>query len=157
MRNEWFCSGPEGRTGPLTLDQLKYALSRHPHASDVYIWHESFPDWVRAGDIGNLDQFDAPPSFIRQRHPEADDMNSQDYAPDYEPAVRRRFSVLGIVIGVLLMLLGCAVAYLAFTGDFTLISETLGFDAEEIDASAGAVFFIAGIVIMWVTRYKVQE
>jgi hypothetical protein len=208
MRNEWFCSGPEGRTGPLTLHQLKRALARHPHAADVYIWHESFPEWIRAGDIGDLSQLDAPAPFVQyppassvqydvpapfsQHHtpydhnpydhstydrstydrstydhgpydppfaPEAYDMSHQNYAPeeDYARPVRRRFSVLGVLVGTLVIALGLVVAYLGLTGDFTLVSETFGFDAEEVDASAGLAFFVVGIVIIWATRYKVRE
>jgi hypothetical protein len=239
MRNEWFCSGPEGRTGPLTLDQLKRALARHPQAADVYIWHESFPEWVRAGDIGDLNQLDAPaplgqrytpapfaqydapvPASFSQHHapydhgqhdhgpydhspydqspydhspydqgaqgaydhgaynqsaygqntyghgtydppfgPEGYDMSQQNYAPEENDArpVRRRFSVLGVLVGALVVAFGLVVAYLGLTGDFTLVSETFGFDAEEVDASAGLAFVIVGIVIIWVTRYKVRE
>jgi hypothetical protein len=168
MRDEWFCSGPEGRTGPLTLDQLRDALARHPHASDVFIWHESFPDWVRVGDLGNgelgnFDQFDSPPPIPGRWNPGAYETNPRDYRTDrhmdhdYEAPVTRRFSVLGVIVGMLLILLGCAVAYLGMTGDFDLVSELLDMPGDEINASAGVVFAIMGLVIIWTTRYKVAE
>jgi GYF domain 2 len=159
MRDEWFCSGPEGRTGPLTLDQLRAALARHPHAADVFIWNESFPDWVRVGDLGNLDQFDSPPPIPRQWNQGPYEMDTRDYRSEhhYEAPVRRRFSVLGVIVGVLLILLGCAVAYLSLTGDFNLFSELLDIDGDEINASAGAVFAAMGLVIIWATRYKISE
>jgi hypothetical protein len=167
MRDEWYCSGPEGRTGPLTLDQLRGALARHPHAADVFIWNESFPDWVRVGDLGNLDQFDSPPPIPRRWNQEAYEMNPRDYRDerdrdyraehDYEAPVTRRFSVLGVIVGMLLIGLGCVVGYLGLTGDFSLISELLDINGEEINASAGAIFAVMGLVIIWATRYKVAD
>ena len=162
MRDEWFCSGPEGRTGPLTLDQLRDALARHPQAADVFIWNESFPDWVRVGDLGNLDQFDSPPPIPRRWNPESHDtyeMNTRDYhmEHDYDAPVTRRFSVLGVIVGMLLIALGAVVAYLGLTGDFNLISELLDINGEEINASAGVIFAVMGIVIIWATRYKVAK
>jgi hypothetical protein len=34
--------------------------------------------------------------------------------------------------------------------------EALALPGEEIDASVGGVFFVAGLVVIWVTRYRVK-
>jgi len=206
MRDEWFCSGPEGRYGPLTLGELKDALARHPHANDIYIWHESFPDWVRAGDIGEFDALQAAPepappqrwmpnayAMPRQQmqvHPmpiahhlelghQMDLGHPMDFSPrtdighqrdvvhydrhHYEPEeehyqpVRRRFSLLGLLVGLSLVALGCAVFYFGMVGELARVSEILEFDTGDFDASAGFFFFLAGIVILWSTRTKVKR
>jgi hypothetical protein len=54
MRDCWYYSGPDGQVGPIALEQLKKTLATHPSAKDMYIWHDSFPEWVRAGDLVEL-------------------------------------------------------------------------------------------------------
>jgi hypothetical protein len=239
MRDEWFCSGPEGRYGPLTLGELKDALARHPHASDIYIWHESFPDWVRAGDLGELDllqaaeparqqwapdvranngsrpmdfapqyerqpvdrhryegnryddnrledrrqdthrhdgarfdgnrldnnrfdgnRFDASPYQGRQYDaPRFDDGRHHEAAAEEETAepVKRRFSILGMLVGLSLMAVGGAVIYLGMIGELARVTELLDIDNGDIDTAAGAVFVVIGVVIIWCTRTKVAD
>jgi len=54
MRDNWYYSVPEGQVGPITLEELKHTLPTLPNAQDVYIWHESLPDWIRAGDLADI-------------------------------------------------------------------------------------------------------
>jgi hypothetical protein len=54
MRGDWYYSGPEGQVGPMSLQKLKGTLMSHPNAKDVYIWHDSLPEWVRAGDLAEI-------------------------------------------------------------------------------------------------------
>jgi hypothetical protein len=158
MREEWFCSGPGGKVGPLTLAELKKVLARDPHSAHLYIWHESLPDWVRAADFDGLDQIDASEHGGRRRRASASDLDFGNYGPEEQrpAASKRRFSVIGGLAGVLLMILGCAVIYLGIAGKFTLVMEALALPGEEIDASVGGVFFVAGLVVIWVTRYRVK-
>jgi hypothetical protein len=54
MRDSWYYSVPEGQIGPITLEELKETLPNLPNAKDVYIWHDSLPDWIRAGDLAEI-------------------------------------------------------------------------------------------------------
>src|SRR5215467_7664620 len=54
MRDSWYYSVPEGQVGPITLEELKHTLPTLPNAQDVHIWHESLPDWIRAGDLADI-------------------------------------------------------------------------------------------------------
>src|SRR5215467_13458121 len=54
MRDNWYYSVPEGQVGPITLEELKHTLPTLPNAQDVYIWHDSLPDWIRAGDLADI-------------------------------------------------------------------------------------------------------
>jgi GYF domain 2 len=161
VRDEWFCSGPEGRTGPLTLRQLKAALARHPHADDIYIWHEGFPDWVRAGDFGGIHHI-RPPGPMRgmppQHHFSADLPSFHNFSPkevSYMPGTKR-FSKLGVTLGALLIILGCVVFYLGATAQLGIVTETLDLDSDDINSYAGVFFVIAGLIVIWLTRYRVK-
>jgi hypothetical protein len=54
MRDRWYYAVPEGQVGPVTLQELKETLPNLPNAKDVYIWHDSLPDWIRAGDLSEI-------------------------------------------------------------------------------------------------------
>jgi hypothetical protein len=54
MRDSWYYAVPEGQIGPITLQELKETLPNLPNAKDVYIWHDSLPDWIRAGDLAEI-------------------------------------------------------------------------------------------------------
>jgi hypothetical protein len=54
MRDRWYYAVPEGQIGPITLQELKETLPNLPNAKDVYIWHDSLPDWIRAGDLSEI-------------------------------------------------------------------------------------------------------
>lgn len=153
MRDEWFCSGPQGKAGPLTFQQLKRALKGNPYANHIFIWHETLPDWVRVQDFRGLGQIDV------SARPNAGKMDISNYGPQAqeERALSvRRFSTLGILVGLLLMILGCVVFYFGMVGEFTLVTELLDINSPEIDAAAGVVFFIAGIIVIWATRHSVD-
>jgi hypothetical protein len=54
MRDRWYYAVPEGQVGPISLQELKETLPNLPNAKDVYIWHDSLPDWIRAGDLSEI-------------------------------------------------------------------------------------------------------
>lgn len=153
MRDEWFCSGPQGRVGPLTFEQLKQSLRGNLYANHIFIWHETLPDWVRVCDFRGLGQPDHGDGLgVR---PNASAMDVSRYRPLAEKGRglrRRRFSVLGLSVGLLIILLGCAVFYLRVSGEFRLASELFDVNSVEIDASIGVVLLIAGIIVIWATR-----
>jgi hypothetical protein len=156
MREEWFCSGPRGRVGPLTFEQLKEVLARNPHSADVYIWNESLPDWVRAGDVGGLDHIQASEHVVRRQTADLRPIDFGSYGPEEDAFTepKKLFSVFGVFIGSVLLILGCGVFYLGMIGEFTLVIEALDLNGGELDASLGAVFFMAGLIVIGVTRYR---
>jgi hypothetical protein len=155
MRDEWFCSGPQGRVGPLTFEQLKHSLRGNLYANHIFIWHETLPDWVRVCDFRGLAQPDQADRFRRGVRPIDSAMDVSRNRPLAEKGRglrRRRFSILGLSVGLLIILLGCAVFYMGVSGEFTLASELFDANSVEIDASVGVVLLIVGIIVIWATR-----
>jgi hypothetical protein len=160
MRDEWFCSGPQGKVGPLTFEQLKRSLKGNPYANHIFIWHETLPDWVRACDFRGLGQLDRADRWQRGASPIAGTMDIGRYGPVAENGRglrMRRFSVLGLSIGLLLMILGCVVFYMGLSGEFTLASELLDINGVGIDASVGVILFIAGVFVIGATRRRTRD
>ena len=65
MRDSWYYSVPEGQIGPITLQELKDTLPNLPNAQDVYIWHDSLPEWIRPALAGSRTMYrtsTTPPS-----------------------------------------------------------------------------------------------
>jgi uncharacterized protein DUF4339 len=54
MREEWFYSGPEGRVGPMTLQDLQTTIASHPNGENLFVWRDGFVDWVRVRDIRDV-------------------------------------------------------------------------------------------------------
>jgi hypothetical protein len=159
MRDEWFSSGPDGKAGPLTFEELKRSLKGNPYANHIFIWHETLPDWVRVCDFRGLGQLDRPDRLQRSAGPNAGAMDISRYGPLAEKGAElgtRRFSIVGLSVGLLLMILGCVVFYMGLSGEFTLASELLDVNSVGVDASVGVVLLIAGIIVIWATRRRVQ-
>lgn len=159
MRDEWFCSGPEGRTGPLTLEELKAALAKHFHADDVFIWHESMIDWVRAGDFGGLDQIYPSDQSRGPRRPAFRPLDIDNYSPDAEPIDlgRRRFSIRSVSVALLLMILGCGVVYLGMAGEFRSLAGALSFKNAMTGAVASLVCLVIAGAVIWNARFRVKR
>jgi hypothetical protein len=54
MPDAWYYSTSEEQVGPITLQELKKTLPTLPNVKDVYIWHDSLPEWIRAGDLAEF-------------------------------------------------------------------------------------------------------
>jgi hypothetical protein len=54
MPDAWYYSTEEEQVGPITLQELKKTLPTLPNVKDVYIWHDSLPEWIRAGDLAEF-------------------------------------------------------------------------------------------------------
>jgi hypothetical protein len=160
MRDEWFCSGPQGKAGPLTFEQLKRSLKGNPYANHIFIWHETLPDWVRASDFRGLGLIDRPDRLRRGASLNAGAIDASRFGPLIENAggLRMgRFSILGLSFGLLLMIFGCVVVYMGLSGEFTLASELLDINSVEVDASVGVILLIAGIIVILATRRRVSD
>jgi GYF domain 2 len=178
MRDSWYYSVPEGQIGPITLEELKHTLPTLPNAEDVYIWHDSLPDWIRAGDLAeivakakataprpavNEDQAQEPSFDTAAEEKIVRDAPSLDgFHPDRaysitmpiptrdDPAVEtnEKHGRVGLSVGLGLMLLGCAVFYLGFSGTVAWAERAIGFDNALVEASPGAMLFVVGLLVI---------
>jgi hypothetical protein len=189
MRDSWYYSVPEGQIGPITLQELKDILPNLPNAQDVYIWHDSLPEWIRAGDLAEIvaNAKMQPPQEAQNIDEHDEDRDSQDATPDrtawdqqsleqFHPdptlaisgpastpaapeiaAVKsgHHYTLVGIVAGVVMVLLGGGVFYLGITGVVTWPASALGFTSQLVNASPGIVLFVVGLVAIWSSRRKV--
>jgi GYF domain 2 len=199
MRDSWYYAVPEGQIGPITLQELKETLPTLPNAKDVYIWHDSLPDWIRAGDLADI-VANAKSAVPQPQHAGADDGASEaasaepstkeaewepqsaeeadwnpeslgDFHPDPSvainapsivtagPAIADEPEVVAedvkprawraFFIGVLVMLLACALVYGGITGRAAWSGLLLHRDNRLIDAAPGAVLLLVGLFLAW--------
>jgi hypothetical protein len=85
MPDAWYYSTAEEQVGPISLQELKNTLPTLPNAKDVYIWHDSLPEWIRAGDLA---EFVARKSAPVHREPD-DDGDNNPSAQDEEADAQR--------------------------------------------------------------------
>jgi hypothetical protein len=121
--------------GPVSLRQLKAELAEHPNGDNVFVWHESLSDWVRAGDVAAV-LAEAPTNDRRYRGHEVSAREWSDDAGD------QRYSVGRLLMGIAVVALGCGLFYLGISGKSN----------ELIDASCGVVLFVVGLFLIWGTR-----
>jgi len=121
--------------GPVSLRQLKAELAEHPNGDNVFVWHESLSDWVRAGDVAAV-LAEAPTNDRRHRGYEASAREWSDDAGDQRSSVGR------LLMGIAVVALGCGLFYLGISGKSN----------ELIDASFGVVLFVVGLFLIWGTR-----
>jgi hypothetical protein len=73
MPDAWYYSTSEEQVGPITLQELKKTLPTLPNVRDVYIWHDSLPEWIRAGDLAE---------FVARRSTPVQKVEPDDYGDD---------------------------------------------------------------------------
>jgi hypothetical protein len=73
MPDAWYYSTAEEQVGPISLQELKNTLPTLPNVKDVYIWHDSLPEWIRAGDLA---EFVARKSAPVHKEPDDDGDNN---------------------------------------------------------------------------------
>jgi hypothetical protein len=54
VSDTWYYFDSGERVGPLTLHELADDVAILSDAENVFVWHEGFADWKRAGDIPEL-------------------------------------------------------------------------------------------------------
>jgi hypothetical protein len=86
MPDAWYYSTAEEQVGPITLQELKKTLPSLPNAKDVYIWHDSLPEWIRAGDLA---AFVARKSAAGQQAEPYDDSDNNSGARDASADAQR--------------------------------------------------------------------
>jgi GYF domain 2 len=57
----WYFVDSGLRAGPISLQSLKETLVTLPHAENVLVWCNGFPDWKIAGDVEELRAMTPPP------------------------------------------------------------------------------------------------
>jgi hypothetical protein len=83
MLDAWYYSTPEEQVGPITLQELKKTLPNLPNVKDVYIWHDSLPEWIRAGDLAEIVARRSAPVQAAGPHDDSDNNpDAQDAATD---------------------------------------------------------------------------
>jgi hypothetical protein len=153
MRDDWYYSGPEGQKGPVSLQQLKNTLAAHPNADDVFIWHDSLSDWIRAGDVAEIFADDDPADGIGP----SNSAGPSNWASAPQPLVREPQTVSsGLLLGMIVLLVGCLLFYLGISGNVARVARALGLTTEIAEASPGALLFVVGLLMVWATRYKVS-
>jgi hypothetical protein len=153
--DEWFYSGPEGRFGPISFDELKSVFAHHTHASGIFVWHSSLPNWIRAVDFEPLraEGYVARSPTPDRNFGSNDFRSNVDYNDDDAQERPRRFSIIGVVFGLALIVSGAAVLCFDLTGQLASIIDVLGIDNPSSHLSLGAGFVAVGLFVMWVTRY----
>jgi hypothetical protein len=85
MPDAWYYATPEEQVGPITLQELKKTLPTLPNVKDVYIWHDSLPEWIRAGDLAEIVARKSAPVQEVVTHDNSDN-NPDDNNPDTQDA-----------------------------------------------------------------------
>lgn len=67
------------------------------------------------------------------------------------------YSILGLVLGLVCVVGGVILFLAGVTGKMNWTASFLGASSEILDAAPGAVLFIVGLFIIFVTRYKVKS
>lgn len=93
---------------------------------------------------------DSAPSHRRNQYPAS---LSYGVAQD---AYRYRFwySIGGLILGGLSMILGSVLFLFGATGETTWVANILGAHSEITDAAPGAILFIVGLFVVFVTRFR---
>jgi hypothetical protein len=177
MPDGWYYATPEEQVGPITLEELKETLPTLPNAKDVYIWHHSLPEWIRAGDLAEIVARASPRPLEADTSDNSDsDLVAHDAATDTKQRLlsldefhpdrtysitmapsgaeetgttaraSKPYSVVGPLVGAVLVLLGCGLVYLGFIR--VLPRATGAF------AVTGAILFIVGLMVILFTRRK---
>jgi hypothetical protein len=182
MPDAWYYSTPEEQVGPITLQELKKTLPSLPNVKDVYIWHDSLPEWIRAGDLAefvarksasvqearprdhsdnNVDAQDAATDTQRGLPP-LDELHLDELHPDRAYAITTPASSpeeTGDVVTTAKgrSVIGLLVAAALFLSGFGLVC--LGIigappRASSAFALTGALLLGAGFLVLWFRRSK---
>ena len=67
------------------------------------------------------------------------------------------YSILGLVLGLVCIIGGIILFLFGITGKMSWTAKFIGASSEILDAAPGAVLFIVGLFIVFVTRYKFKS
>lgn len=184
MPDAWYYSTPDEQVGPITLQELKKTLPTLPNARDVYIWHDSLPEWIRAGDLAQFvarkstsvqkaephendnspDAQDAPTDAQWGNTP-LDELHLDELHPDMAYAITMPALAPGDAGNAAIAAKGHPVTSLLVSAVLFL----LGFGlvglrlvealprANSAFALVGALMLVAGFVVLWFGRSKTPD
>jgi hypothetical protein len=112
--------------------------------------------WLAGQDMAESSQ-----KFIRRNKPprvqieydvegEAIDKETLKHIAD----LQFKYSVVGLVLGMASIILGCILLYVGITGESSFAANAVGMKTELNDAAPGTVLLIIGLLIIYVTRFK---
>ena len=185
MPDAWYYSTPEEQVGPITLLKLKKTLPALPNVKDVYIWHDSLPEWIRAGDLAefvarksdsvqnalpddkydnNPDAQDAPTDTQWGLTP-LDDLHLDELHPDLAYAITMpaltpgdagNTAIAAKGRSVIGLLVGAVLFLLGFGLVGLRLVEALP-RANSAFALIGALLLVAGASVLWFGRSKTPD
>jgi len=94
-----------------------------------------------------------PPKIFKSVKP------PQGLSEDYWLKVTRYhfwYSLAGIVLGLACMLLGVTLFLRGITGSTSWVASIFGMDSSLSDAAPGAILFVVGLFVVFVTRFNVK-
>lgn len=66
------------------------------------------------------------------------------------------YSVCGLILGFVCILGGVVLFLHGITGSTSWIAKFIGVESNLSDAAPGAVLFIVGLLIVWITRFNLK-
>ena len=118
-------------------------------------------------DDGRLDRDQLIKRLERELKPPAAGMNLDQMVavsgktPDDATLARAiqaeyRYSVRGLIVGALFLIGGLILLWHGVAGSTNWTARILGFESRLTEAGAGVVFGVAGVAVIWITRFKVS-
>lgn len=182
MPDAWYYATPEEQVGPISLQELKKTLPTLPNVKDVYIWHDSLPEWIRAGDLAEIvarrsapaREADPPDNSSSNPDPQdaaidtqrgltpLDELLLDEFHPDPAYAITMPASSpeeAGDVVitaksrSVIGLLVGAALFLLGFGLVCLGLIDALP-RADRAFALTGTFLVVAGLLVIWFRRSK---
>jgi len=66
------------------------------------------------------------------------------------------YSICGLVLGLVCVIAGVVLFFAGVTGAMSWTAKFLGAESQILDAAPGAVIFIVGLFIVWITKFHVR-
>ena len=68
--------------------------------------------------------------------------------------IQLKYSLAGLCIGAVSIILGCSLLYFGITGSSSFIANTVGLKTELNDAAPGTVLLVVGLLIIVITKFS---
>jgi hypothetical protein len=65
------------------------------------------------------------------------------------------YSLTGLILGLCCVIGGIILCLLGVVGDTNWTAKVMGIQSEVSDAAPGVILFIAGLFIVWITRFSI--
>jgi hypothetical protein len=68
---------------------------------------------------------------------------------------QRTISIIGLLIGLLCVVGGVLLFFAGISGSTSWTTKIIGFESKFTEAAPGAILFVVGIAIVWITKFDV--